>query len=614
VPSVSLSMLTYCCRSRLFPAQKLLSPKSQIEDHDKDNIWRACKSADEDAIRRHIKTSGAKVLKEKDSAGACSLHLLLLFNTDRHIELANWLIDEYPEVCSEQYTDSEQYEGENALHIAVVNFRNSIISKLVGKAPGLVAHKAKGKFFQPGAPCYYGGYPLSFAASTNNKEAADVLVRSGASLRDQDSYGNTALHLAVLHDHPQMYDWLMEKAGHELLQKGEPQFWDILNKERRTAFTLAAVHGKKRIFQHMLQTRTEVQWVYGPVKCMALPLDGIDMSTAGNRSEYQDVLHAVVENMQLEILMLPEVKDVITKKWDRYGRDLFRARFIDLLVEVVAFNLFILVPFSSECTLWNMTHFFIECCLVGLGTHHILVEMKTVDEHVNSQCEFEAMSYKYARVLYAASLIVAGILRAMPVQAVPARALHDMCWAFGVLFAWGRVLYYMTVWSVTGPFVIMIGEMISSDLFSFMSLFLTFLVSFSSAFFLIFDLNKRDIGEQLTDAFASMVGGADFEKHMGGAMFPRVSGALHSIYVIIVTILLLNMLIGKMGHTFDEVYDHAKERWTLERARMLLSLDMSMSDDEISTLRWWVDHRDQHCLEFETQLNNDTGHNGNDIN
>lgn len=45
---------------------------------------------------------------------------------------------------------------------------------------------------------YYGEYPLSFAAVLNQEESIRYLIIFGAKLDNQDSNGNTALHLVVI--------------------------------------------------------------------------------------------------------------------------------------------------------------------------------------------------------------------------------------------------------------------------------------------------------------------------------------------------------------------------------------------------------------------------------
>lgn len=47
---------------------------------------------------------------------------------------------------------------------------------------------------------YYGEYPLSFACVLNQQECVRLLLVYGANLNNQDSNGNTALHMLVLNN------------------------------------------------------------------------------------------------------------------------------------------------------------------------------------------------------------------------------------------------------------------------------------------------------------------------------------------------------------------------------------------------------------------------------
>ena len=58
----------------------------------------------------------------------------------------------------------------------------------------------------------------------------------------QDSYGNTALHMAVLHRQTWMYDWLCKEADADIMK---------MNVLGLTALSLAAQCNKANMFQHV---------------------------------------------------------------------------------------------------------------------------------------------------------------------------------------------------------------------------------------------------------------------------------------------------------------------------------------------------------------------------
>ena len=148
--------------------------------------------------------------------------------------------------------------------------------------------------------CYYGQFPLSFAASVGNVRVCQLLyayqkmrfesdhdawqapgearerehqvqlrtlwgggcaVPTDMSLfvNAMDSFGNTAMHMAVMYGRKDVVDWLMGRPeGRESLE--------MLNFEGFTPLTLAARRGNLRLYQHMLyEYLSEVVWVFGKV-------------------------------------------------------------------------------------------------------------------------------------------------------------------------------------------------------------------------------------------------------------------------------------------------------------------------------------------------------------
>ena len=70
---------------------------------------------------------------------------------------------------------------------------------------------------------------------------------SDPEIRNQDSYGNTALHMAVLYKKLEIIDWMLSKVGSKMLLS-------ILNDDGFTPLTLAARSGKPQT-QRPRQTR-----------------------------------------------------------------------------------------------------------------------------------------------------------------------------------------------------------------------------------------------------------------------------------------------------------------------------------------------------------------------
>lgn len=81
------------------------------------------------------------------------------------------------------------YQGENALHMAIMQRQLGRVRFFLEKCTALLAGRAVGTFFKQGMPCYFGEYPLLFAVSLNQKSVVTYLLNSGALMDIADSDG-----------------------------------------------------------------------------------------------------------------------------------------------------------------------------------------------------------------------------------------------------------------------------------------------------------------------------------------------------------------------------------------------------------------------------------------
>jgi hypothetical protein len=102
-------------------------------------------------------------------------------------------------------------------------------------------------------------------ASFDREEALHQLMWNFVNAAD--SFGNTAMHMAVMHEKKDVIDWLMK------IDDGKPgkDSLEMLNHEGFTPFTLAARYGKVEIFHHILyQHMSDTDWTYGKVAATSL--------------------------------------------------------------------------------------------------------------------------------------------------------------------------------------------------------------------------------------------------------------------------------------------------------------------------------------------------------
>ena len=152
--------------------------------------------------------------------GESLFHLCIQNLSHFNYVLAKQLLHHFPKMVNDIYI-SEEFYGESALHIAIINENPHMVKMLLSNGAN-VHQRACGKFFCPedqkadridsllseyaslpsetnyNGYFYYGEYPLSWAAVLNQVECVRLLIAYGADVNRQDSNGNTALHMLVI--------------------------------------------------------------------------------------------------------------------------------------------------------------------------------------------------------------------------------------------------------------------------------------------------------------------------------------------------------------------------------------------------------------------------------
>jgi hypothetical protein len=144
--------------------------------------------------------------------------------------------------------------------------------------------------------------------------------------------------------------------------------------------------------------------------------------------------------------------------------------------------------------------------------------------------------------------------------------------AVASILGWSYMLSFVLAFRFTGPFVVMIYKMLLNDVLRFCIIYGVFLIGFSQAFFVLFDnsgmknkillrfilfyLGFSGFLISVQQCFFRMLGDFDVENYIGNVRFTLIVT-----YVIIVTILLLNLLIAMMGDTYGNVMESATQIW-----------------------------------------------------
>lgn len=282
------------------------------------------------------------LLQERGAVGESILHIALLQATSLHADLAKRLLKFYPKLINDVYM-SDEYYGENILHIAIVNEDPAMVKYLLD-AGADVNERCFGSFMCPedqkasrnDSPehehvdvnpittydgyVYWGEYPLSFAACLGQEECYRLVLARGADPDAQDTNGNTVLHMLVIYEKAETFDMAFE-VGAAL---------GVRNVQNMTPLTLASKIGRVEMFFHIMNIEREIYWQLGSITCAAYPLSQIDtIDCETGKISKDSALNLVVFGDKDEHLELLDgvLIDLLKTKWNTFVKLRFYRQF-----------------------------------------------------------------------------------------------------------------------------------------------------------------------------------------------------------------------------------------------------------------------------------------------
>lgn len=340
IPIDKLVML----RNKDRPKHKMLPVLKAMEnpaDYDVDKDM-----GDEDPDENTIDKSKYRLvcwsLSERGAVGETILHLCMLHATAIHADLGKRLLRFYPTLIYDIYL-SDEYYGENVLHMAIVNEDPATVKFLLDSGADF-HERCFGNFMCPEdqkasrndcldhewvsvAPetnyegyVYWGEYPLSFAACLGQEECYRLMLARGADPDKQDTNGNTVLHMLLIYQKMTTFDMAYE-VGASL---------SVRNNQHLTPLTLAAKLARIEMFFHILNIEREIYWQIGSITCAAYPLSQIDtIDTTTGKISKNSALNLVVFGDKDEHLELMDgvLVDLLNAKWNTFVKSRFYRQF-----------------------------------------------------------------------------------------------------------------------------------------------------------------------------------------------------------------------------------------------------------------------------------------------
>ncbi|XP_031553642.1 transient receptor potential cation channel subfamily V member 6-like isoform X2 [Actinia tenebrosa] len=533
-------------------------------------------------------------LQSRGSLGEAPLHLCFLNNNPLHTKIAHVLLEEYPAMALDKYEGGD-YFGETSLHIAIVNGDLESVKLLVKCGSDLKA-RATGKFFLPEDSktkinletnfegyAYYGEYPAAFAACFGHEDMYDVLVRGGADPNLQDSFGNTVLHLCVIHDKLEMYKHALHRK-HKI--RGDP---NITNHAGLTPLALAAKFGRKSMFQPMLEFTGQEFWSFGYINCSAFPLEGLDSIDKDGRSNQNSALITTLRGESKEHLDLLDTGimfRLLEEKWEAFAKRSFYTRMMFAVLYLIAFSLSIylrprnlkmkILPYNLDKLRLAMEAVTVVGAIIFIGFEikHAVITQLGFNAH------FRSLRDAPGKCLFLVSCVL--IVIACPLRYLDQLVIETHLMVIAAPMAWCYLLFFCRGFSAVGPFVGMVYKMCAGDMTRFVIIYVIFLAGLVQAFKYLMqgEPNYEHEGDTFLSLLQMTFGEFDYAQ-FENSRYPILTKLLFFYFNLFITVLLLNMLIAMMASTYQNIADRSEKEWRRQWAEIIMVIEHSISPKEL---------------------------------
>lgn len=327
----------------------------------------------------------------------------------------------------------------------------------------------------------------------------------------------------------------------------------------------------------------------------------------------------------LSLFGFPVLRTLLDRKWAAYARQSFMTRFALVVLFLLFFSAVVLVRSEAGCvgadgghrafgTLGTCADAAVSCgkCspwqCVFTAAAELLLLLGTALKAGVSIAEARAMGLRgYLAAAGATRLEITvswSFVMCMLCLLVHEYVAPGPAWLTPILLAAASLLSYVyLLWfclgsKVIGPSVIMMRIMLTRDLMRFLVIASVLLLGFTQAFFILNDYGGANPNRglhgflmRLRDSFVSMVSSglpapqevasaegsgpddAAAVSTIESAALATVFSGLALLFLVLSSVMLLNLLVAMMGDTYSDVKENADLQWQMERARVILQID-----------------------------------------
>jgi nicotinamidase-related amidase len=417
-----------------------------------------------------------------------------------------------------------------------------------------------------------------------------------------------------------------------------------LNSDLHSPLTLAAAvicrhesddTREKRIlmFQHLLQYNKTPLWTYGAIKVSRIKLEGIEIKYKLERYQhiplerFHQPHHAAIDWLCINdadprVIQIPEIKSFIETKWERCGYPSFLVRFlvhtgitilitlimlfpnvtprfVDVTPEVVVVD--VLYPIVGATFAWIMVcevqdfmkygrYFW---ALRGVARYDKVVRCVKVASFLI----FAA--YKIAAMNNGMEPVVDGKVIVSDATDHALKVSLTIC----VMSSWLHVYYFLMGFESTGPFMLTIFRIVGRNVPYFMRFYAVVVVTFACGLSLLSNNGTLQPGYAFMNLLTAVwtllqvtVGAdpthnsIDIHSHVPAHLY-WLADLLLTTYYASVVILMINLLIAMIGHTYEEYISYNSALLLIEKYNIMHAVERSMCAIEYEYYRSLYSHR-----------------------
>lgn len=208
----------------------------------------------------------------------------------------------------------------------------------------------------------------------------------------------------------------------------------------------------------------------------------------------------------------------------------------------------------------------LELCVVLIAVGYLTFGIAELLRN-NYKLFFISLKNDVTRVIFLISCLM--ILVIIICRVACEHTVEDYLVVLVTLFISTHFLYYFRGFRVLGPITLIIKNMVKGDLMRYLLIYSVFMMGFSQSLYIVFEYGKNTADtdnkfgtpfESLLDVFIISIGEiGDYYSLLNNSKYQVIGKILLIIYIIVVSLLLVNMLIAMMGDTYASITEKKNE-------------------------------------------------------